>query len=106
MARFGVRQHCGRENSARLGNADAAAAGQRGEADAGPGYDTGTGHAPAGTVRSKNYEELFPVETARFGYEAPPPPPKAAGKRLRTAPPSREAALDERIRKKADRYCK
>eukprot|EP00850_Spirogloea_muscicola_P001090 SM000004S14960 [mRNA] locus=s4:423738:424366:- [translate_table: standard] len=81
----------------------AAAAAGEGEADAGPGYDTGTGHAPAGTVRSKNYEDLFPVETARFGYEAPP---KAAGKRLRAAPPSREAALDERIRKKADRYCK
>lgn len=54
--------------------------------------DTGTGHAPDGK-KSKKYEELFPVETRRFGYVIP----KAK---------SREAALDERVKKKADRYCK
>lgn len=54
--------------------------------------DTGTGHAPDGK-KSKKYEELFPVETKRFGYVIP----KAK---------SREAALDERVKKKADRYCK
>jgi hypothetical protein len=58
------------------------------------GYDidTGTGHAPDGK-KSKKYEELFPVETKRFGYVVP-------------EVISREAALDERIKKKADRYCK
>ncbi|KAL3689813.1 hypothetical protein R1sor_016122 [Riccia sorocarpa] len=52
--------------------------------------DTGTGHAPDGK-KSKKYEELFPVETKRFGYVIPE---KA----------SRESALDERVKKKADRY--
>lgn len=41
----------------------------------------------------KNYEELFPVETRKFGYAA------ANSK-------SAEESLDERIKKKADRYCK
>ncbi|KAL2631974.1 hypothetical protein R1flu_016660 [Riccia fluitans] len=54
--------------------------------------DTGTGHAPDGK-KSKKYEELFPVETKRFGYVIP-------------GAASREAALDERVKKKADRYCK
>jgi hypothetical protein len=54
--------------------------------------DTGTGHAPDGK-KSKKYEELFPVETKRFGYVIP-------------EVLSREAALDERVKKKADRYCK
>lgn len=54
--------------------------------------DTGTGHAPDGK-KSKKYEELFPVETRRFGYVIP-------------QAKSREAALDERVKKKADRYCK
>ncbi|KAG0570392.1 hypothetical protein KC19_6G158800 [Ceratodon purpureus] len=54
--------------------------------------DTGTGHAPDGK-KSKKYEELFPVETKRFGYVIP-------------QAKSREAALDERVKKKADRYCK
>jgi hypothetical protein len=54
--------------------------------------DTGTGHAPDGK-KSKKYEELFPVETKRHGYVVPPVE-------------SRSAALDERVKKKADRYCK
>ncbi|XP_065848297.1 uncharacterized protein [Euphorbia lathyris] len=40
------------------------------------------------------YEELFPVETKRFGYHG-----KAEFKSL-------EDALDDRVKKKADRYCK
>ncbi|GBG72985.1 hypothetical protein CBR_g12703 [Chara braunii] len=54
-------------------------------------YDIGTGHAPDGK-KSKKYEELFPAEAARFKYQLPEG--------------SREAALDERVKKKADRYCK
>lgn len=54
--------------------------------------DTGTGHAPDGK-KSKKYEELFPVETKRHGYVIP-------------TVDSRSAALDERIKRKADRYCK
>lgn len=41
----------------------------------------------------KNYEELFPVETRKFGYAA-------------SNSKSAEDTLDERIKKKADRYCK
>lgn len=55
-------------------------------------FDTGTGHAPDGK-KSKTYEALFPVETKRHGYVIP-------------AVESRSAALDERVKKKADRYCK
>ncbi|KAG0555609.1 hypothetical protein KC19_12G181700 [Ceratodon purpureus] len=62
------------------------------DAKARDAIDTGTGHAPDGK-KSKKYEELFPVETKRFGYVIP-------------QAKSREAALDERVKKKADRYCK
>lgn len=62
------------------------------DAKARDAIDTGTGHAPDGK-KSKKYEELFPVETKRFGYVVP-------------KVKSREAALDERVKKKADRYCK
>ena len=62
------------------------------EEKASDAIDTGTGHAPDGK-KSKKYEELFPVETKRFGYVVP-------------KVKSREAALDERVKKKADRYCK
>ncbi|KAJ0049434.1 hypothetical protein Pint_16843 [Pistacia integerrima] len=40
------------------------------------------------------YDELFPVETKKFGYD-----PKANVKTV-------EDALDDRVKKKADRYCK
>jgi len=56
--------------------------------------DDGAGYAPDGSKRSKKYEELFPVETKRFGYVAP--------SKLQT----REEAVIERSKKKADRYCK
>eukprot|EP00252_Welwitschia_mirabilis_P015140 TRINITY_DN33327_c0_g1_i1.p1 TRINITY_DN33327_c0_g1~~TRINITY_DN33327_c0_g1_i1.p1 ORF type:complete len:103 (-),score=24.46 TRINITY_DN33327_c0_g1_i1:85-393(-) len=41
----------------------------------------------------KVYEELFPFEAKKFGY---------ADKNFNSA----EEALDERVKKKADRYCK
>ncbi|KAK9697049.1 hypothetical protein RND81_08G011800 [Saponaria officinalis] len=45
-------------------------------------------------AKKMKYEELFPVETKKFGYD-----PKAKVKSV-------EDALDDRIKKKADRYCK
>ncbi|KAJ1394275.1 hypothetical protein SESBI_34378 [Sesbania bispinosa] len=46
-----------------------------------------------GAKRMK-YEQLFPVEAKKFGYE-----PKTNFKSV-------EDALDDRVKKKADRYCK
>ncbi|KAE8723833.1 hypothetical protein F3Y22_tig00011718pilonHSYRG00115 [Hibiscus syriacus] len=46
-------------------------------------------------AKKMKYEELFPVETKKFGYD--PKNPKAL---------SVEQALDDRVKKKADRYCK
>lgn len=63
------------------------------ERDVGETIDVGSGHAPDGK-NSKKYEELFPVETRKFGYVVP------------EVASSREDALDERVKKKADRYCK
>ncbi|KAK9279276.1 hypothetical protein L1049_012955 [Liquidambar formosana] len=45
-------------------------------------------------AKRMKYEELFPVETKKFGYD-----PKAKSKSI-------EDALDDRVKKKADRYCK
>lgn len=45
-------------------------------------------------AKKMKYEELFPVETKKFGYD-----PKAKAKSV-------EDALDDRVKKKADRYCK
>ncbi|BAS90525.1 Os04g0566000 [Oryza sativa Japonica Group] len=45
------------------------------------------------------YEDLFPVESKKFGYD---PANAAKASRSRTV----EEALDDRVRKKADRYCK
>lgn len=45
-------------------------------------------------MKKMKYEELFPVETRKFGYD-----PKAKAKSV-------EEALDDRVKKKADRYCK
>ena len=56
--------------------------------------DQGIGHAPDGGKKTKLYEDMFPVETKRFGYET-------EKKKL-----TREEALDIRVKKKADRYCK
>uniref|UniRef100_A0A2P2J2M3 Uncharacterized protein n=1 Tax=Rhizophora mucronata TaxID=61149 RepID=A0A2P2J2M3_RHIMU len=41
------------------------------------------------------YEQLFPVEAKKFGYQDP----KSNFKSV-------EEALDDRVKKKADRYCK
>ncbi|KAJ3680393.1 hypothetical protein LUZ60_016671 [Juncus effusus] len=49
-------------------------------------------------MKKMKYEELFPVETKRFGYD-----PKNAAKSVKR---SVEEALDDRVKKKADRYCK
>eukprot|EP00897_Mesotaenium_endlicherianum_P009195 jgi/Mesen1/8303/ME000455S07470 len=65
-----------------------------GKADDKDEIDTGTGFAPGGSKKSKKYEELFPVETRRFGFIAP------------ELAKSREDAVVERSKKKADRYCK
>ncbi|CAL1390874.1 unnamed protein product [Linum trigynum] len=45
-------------------------------------------------AKKKKYEDLFPVEAKKFGYD-----PKATEKTV-------EDALDNRVKKKADRYCK
>lgn len=55
--------------------------------------DDGTGFAPDGK-KSKKYEELFPVETKRFGFSQP------------AVVKTREDALLTRVKQKADRYCK
>ena len=46
-------------------------------------------------AKNMKYEELFPVETKKFGYD-----PKFST--FKTV----EDALDDRVKKKADRYCK
>ncbi|KAK7407639.1 hypothetical protein VNO78_09615 [Psophocarpus tetragonolobus] len=45
-------------------------------------------------AKRMKYEQLFPVETKKFGYQA------------KTNFNSVEDALDDRVKKKADRYCK
>ncbi|GAB2292724.1 hypothetical protein Dimus_026959 [Dionaea muscipula] len=45
-------------------------------------------------AKKMKYEDLFPVEARKFGYD-----PKAKSKSV-------EDALDDRVKKKADRYCK
>ncbi|KAL6493457.1 hypothetical protein OROGR_032236 [Orobanche gracilis] len=45
-------------------------------------------------AKKMKYDELFPVETKKFGYD-----PNAKIKSV-------EEALDDRVKKKADRYCK
>ncbi|XP_011035395.1 PREDICTED: uncharacterized protein LOC105133216 [Populus euphratica] len=45
-------------------------------------------------AKKMKYEELFPVETKKFGY--------SEKKDLKSV----EDALDDRVKKKADRYCK
>ncbi|KAF3779066.1 hypothetical protein EJ110_NYTH42297 [Nymphaea thermarum] len=41
------------------------------------------------------YDQLFPVEAKKFGYGEPSQNPRSV-----------EEALDDRVKKKADRYCK
>ncbi|KAF5756569.1 hypothetical protein HanRHA438_Chr17g0826481 [Helianthus annuus] len=45
-------------------------------------------------AKKMKYDDLFPVEAKKFGYD-----PKAKVKSV-------EDALDDRVKKKADRYCK
>ncbi|XP_009761188.1 uncharacterized protein LOC107765529 [Nicotiana tabacum] len=45
-------------------------------------------------AKRRKYDELFPVEAKKFGYD-----PNAKVKSV-------EDALDDRVKKKADRYCK
>ena len=45
-------------------------------------------------AKRMKYDQLFPVEAKKFGYD-----PK-------TTSTSVEEALDDRVKKKADRYCK
>ncbi|XP_073295264.1 uncharacterized protein [Primulina huaijiensis] len=45
-------------------------------------------------AKKMKYDELFPVECKKFGYD-----PNAKSKSV-------EEALDDRVKKKADRYCK
>lgn len=49
-------------------------------------------------AKRMKYEQLFPVEAKKFGYE-----PKT---KTKTNSKSVEEALDDRVKKKADRYCK
>lgn len=57
------------------------------------GIDTGIGFAPSGEKKTAKYEEMFPEEAQKLGYTS-----KEIG--------NREAALDARAKKRADRYCK
>lgn len=59
--------------------------------------DGGGGSGETYTIdaaKRMKYEELFPVEAKKFGYQ-----PKTDFKSI-------EEALDDRVKKKADRYCK
>ncbi|RAL49137.1 hypothetical protein DM860_017167 [Cuscuta australis] len=65
--------------------------------------EPGSGSCPDGgdadiytidAAKKMKYDELFPVEAKKFGYN-----PKAKSKSV-------EEALDDRVKKKADRYCK
>ncbi|XP_020260243.1 LOW QUALITY PROTEIN: uncharacterized protein LOC109836679 [Asparagus officinalis] len=49
-------------------------------------------------AKKMKYEELFPVETKKFGYDP--------ANKEKTGARSVEEALDDRVKKKADRYCK
>ncbi|XP_027341629.1 uncharacterized protein LOC113854679 [Abrus precatorius] len=63
----------------------------------GEGQGQGQGQGSEYTIdaaKRMKYEQLFPVEARKFGYE-----PKINFKSV-------EDALDDRVKKKADRYCK
>lgn len=51
-------------------------------------------------AKNMNYDQLFPVEAKKFGYDAE----LAAAARSKSK--TVEEALDDRVKKKADRYCK
>lgn len=79
-------------------NVDAAAA-EGAEGGGGAGSGAGDDYTIDAAKKMK-YEELFPVEAKKFGYD----PANAARAAARNR--SVEEALDDRVRKKADRYCK
>lgn len=59
------------------------------------GSGSGTGEIyTIDAAKKMKYDELFPVESRKFGYD-----PNAKVKTV-------EEALDDRVKKKADRYCK
>ncbi|XVF65279.1 hypothetical protein PTKIN_Ptkin09bG0235300 [Pterospermum kingtungense] len=59
------------------------------------GSESGENVYTIDAAKKMKYEQLFPVEAKKFGYD--PKNPKAE---------SVEEALDDRVKKKADRYCK
>ncbi|CAN6240507.1 unnamed protein product [Urochloa humidicola] len=79
------------------GDVEAAAAAEG--AEGGSGSGAGDDYTIDAAKKMK-YEELFPVEAKKFGYD----PANAA--RIAARNRSVEEALDDRVRKKADRYCK
>ncbi|KAL4585596.1 hypothetical protein LXL04_010219 [Taraxacum kok-saghyz] len=76
--------------------ATAAAEGAGGStaAEGGPGEGGDDGIYTIDAAKRRKYDELFPVEAKKFGYD-----PKEKAKSV-------EDALDDRVKKKADRYCK
>ncbi|KAG2664198.1 hypothetical protein I3843_16G066800 [Carya illinoinensis] len=67
------------------------------DADAGDESGNAGGEQVLYTIdaaKRMKYEQLFPVEAKKFGYD-----PKTTSKSI-------EEALDDRVKKKADRYCK
>ncbi|KAJ7970197.1 Organic cation/carnitine transporter like [Quillaja saponaria] len=62
--------------------------------ESGDGGGIGGGEYTIDAAKRMKYDDLFPVEAKKFGYD-----PKAKTKSV-------EEALDDRIKKKADRYCK
>uniref|UniRef100_A0A0A9EZU9 Uncharacterized protein n=1 Tax=Arundo donax TaxID=35708 RepID=A0A0A9EZU9_ARUDO len=81
------------------GDAEAAASAPAEGAEGGTVAGAGDDYTIDAAKRMK-YEELFPVEAKKFGYD----PANAARAAARNR--SVEEALDDRVRKKADRYCK
>ncbi|KAK8950952.1 hypothetical protein KSP39_PZI004921 [Platanthera zijinensis] len=75
-------------------------------ADGGSGAGDGVGTAMSAGAdvytidasKKMKYEELFPVETKKFGYDP--------ANKSRTGARTVEEALDDRVKRKADRYCK
>ncbi|KAL8132322.1 hypothetical protein AgCh_007985 [Apium graveolens] len=65
------------------------------EEEEGPSAAVGEDIYTIDAAKKMKYDELFPVEAKKFGYD-----PKA--KELKSV----EDALDDRVKKKADRYCK
>ncbi|XP_061988022.1 uncharacterized protein LOC133706497 [Rosa rugosa] len=74
---------------------DAIAAAEAAGAGAGAGAVAEEESYSIDAAKRMKYDELFPVEAKKFGYD-----PKAIQQK------SVEAVLDDRVKKKADRYCK